>query len=311
LEPEQLEIAIRQTQALTDRPFAINLFTPMQKTSVSDGQVQKAINATQSYRQKLGLSTPVVAPPYHPDFEKQFPIILQTKPAVFSFIFGLLDASLIRECRRQGILTMGTATTLEEGLALERSGVDAVIAQGVEAGAHRGMFSPEDEDPLIGTLALSRILTTHLRIPIIAAGGIMDGRGIAAALMLGAQAAQLGTAFLTCDEAGTSSAYRQVLLNPEKPLTRLTRAFSGRWARGLENQFLKEMKAKSDSILPFPVQNSFTRDIRNRATQANQSEFLSLWAGQGVNLIRSMPASQLINTLFQELEEALTNQKED
>lgn len=157
---------------------------------------------------------------------------------------------------------MGTATTLEEGLTLQEYGVDAVIAQGAEAGGHRGTFTPEQYDSLIGTFALTRILSQNLKIPVIASGGIMDGRGIVAALTLGAQAAQMGTAFLLCEEAGTSAPYRVALNQVQDKGTRLTRVFSGRWARGIPNRFMLEMEYAS--ILPFPAQNAFTRDIRKK-----------------------------------------------
>lgn len=305
LEPAELERVTRRIKLLTQRPFAINLFAPLPEPRLNKAQVQAALDATQNYRQELGIPDPALTPPFMPDFEKQFSVVLREKPAVFSFTFGLLDRGLLQECRKREILTIGTATTLEEGLALQEIGVDAVVAQGAEAGAHRGTFSSEQEDRLIGIVALIRILVSRLRIPVIAAGGIMDGRGIAAVLTLGAQAAQLGTAFLACDESGISQAYRNALLDPKPKVTRLTRAFSGRWARGLENRFMLEMASKEKAILPFPAQNTFTQDIRKKATQLGLSDYLSLWAGQGVALIRSMKAETLVKTLFKETSDAI------
>jgi nitronate monooxygenase len=231
--------------------------------------------------------------------------VIEERPAVFSFTFGLPDPAALRECREHGILTIGTATTPEEGLALQEAGVDGVVAQGAEAGAQRGTFSAEREDSFIGLAALVSALVARLEIPVIGAGGIMNGRGIAATLSLGAQAAQLGTAFLACDESGISRAYRQALLDPKRGRTRLTRAFSGRWARGLENRFIVEMASKEEAILPFPAQNAFTQDIRKKAAELEVPDFLSLWAGQGVGLIRSMRAEALVNGLFKETLDAM------
>jgi nitronate monooxygenase len=208
----------------------------------------------------------------------------------------------VQKCRSRGICTVGTATSLPEALALQEIGVDAVVAQGVEAGGHRGIFSARAEDPAIGTLALVRLMTARLNIPVIAAGGIMDGRGIAAAAALGADAAQLGTAFLACKESGISGAYRAALLNPEPKATRITRSFSGRLARGLENRLMHEMEGKP--LLPFPAQNSLTQDIRRKAAELNRREFLSMWAGQAVDLIRPATAGDLVKELLAEYRKA-------
>lgn len=304
--PEQIQAAIDSVRSKTTRPFAINLFTPMPSVSLEASQVKVAIEATQSYRKEMGLSAPQVKAPFHPDFEKQFEVVLRNKPAVFSFVFGLLDRSYLNECKKLGIFTMGTATTLDEGLLLEDSGVDAVVAQGFEAGGHHGIFDPAVENPGVGVFALTRSLVAKLKIPVMAAGGIMDGNGIAAALALGAQAAQMGTAFLLCKESGASQPYRDALSKAGTKKTQITRAFSGRWARGLENRFMMEMKDRPQAILPFPAQNAFTRDIRNQSAKNGSSDFLSLWAGEGVDLIRTgLTAAQLIESLKAETRAAL------
>lgn len=309
LSPAQLRAEIARVREMTARPFAVNLFTKVPSIELEADQIAAARAATRAYRDELGLPEPNLAPPFHPNVEEQLDAVLDAQPAVMSFVFGLLDRRHIDACRARGVLTMGTATTLPEGLALEASGVDAVVAQGVEAGGHRGLFDPGAEDPGIGTLALTRALAAELSIPVVAAGGIMDGRGIAAALALGAQAAQMGTAFLLCDEAGTSEPYRRALKDARGAAdarTELTRAFSGRWARGLKNRFLTEMKRDPGAVLPFPAQNAFTRDLRQKSAQAGSSELLSLWAGEGVRQIRpSGSAAQLIEALETETEEAI------
>jgi nitronate monooxygenase len=230
---------------------------------------------------------------------------MNERPAVFSFTFGVPDQKFLAECRKGGILMFGTATTPEEGLALQESGVDAVVAQGAEAGAQRGTFSTEGRDPFIGLAALIPALVSRLHVPVIAAGGIMNGAGIVAAIALGAKAAQLGTAFLACDESGISRPYRNALLDPGRRVTRPTRAFSGRWARGLENRFIVEMASRENAILPFPAQNAFTQDIRKKATEMGHPDYLSLWAGQGVGLIRAMNAETLVKTLLKETSDAI------
>lgn len=304
LSPQGIEQAIKETQKLTQRPFGANLFAPASTPTLNKAAIDAACNATQAYRQELGLIEPSLQAPFTENFEEQFTSVLRCRPAALSYTFGLIKKELLQECRQQKIVTIGTATTVEEGLLLQEYGVDAVIAQGAEAGGHRGTFTPEQYDSLIGTFALTRLLAKSLHIPVIASGGIMDGRGIVAALTLGAQAAQMGTAFLLCDEAGTSEPYRAALNHAQG--TQLTRVFSGRWARGIPNRFMLEME--HSLILPFPAQNAFTRDIRKKAAESDKAEFLSLWAGQGVNLIRSMSASKLVETFYQEAVDALAQQ---
>jgi len=300
--PEAIDTLIQKTRQQTTKPFAVNLFAPQAEPLVTPEQIKSALAATEDYRRELGIPTPPdLTPPFAHDFEKEFEAVLSGAPAVFSFTFGLVSREHLAACRKRGILTIGTATTLEEALALQDSGVDAVVAQGVEAGGHRGVFSASSPDPAINTLDLTRDLASNLEIPVIAAGAIMDGAGIRAALNAGAQAVQLGTAFLLCDEAGTSQAYRKALTSPGPKNTRLTKVFSGRNARGLENRFMLEMEAKGASILPFPAQNNLTRDIRKKATQLDRPEYLSLWAGKGVHRLRKMPAADLVQTLVKEL----------
>jgi nitronate monooxygenase len=305
LNPNELAKAIRQIKTLTRRPFAVNLFAPSPEPALNENQIHAAIMATKIYRQELGIPDPSLCSPFAQDFEAQFSVIIKERPAAFSFTFGVPERKFLDECRTRGILTFGTATTLKEGLALQKAGVDGVVAQGAEAGAQRGTFSGQKEDLFIGLGALVPTLASELHIPIIAAGGIMNGKGIAAAVALGAAAAQLGTAFLACDESGISKTYRSALLDPERRRTRLTRAFTGRWARGLENRFIVEMANKEDAVLPFPAQNAFTQDIRKKATELGLPDYLSLWAGQGVGLIRAMNAEALVKTLFKETSDAI------
>jgi nitronate monooxygenase len=302
LSPDDIVSAVQRVRNLTQRPFAINLFTAMPEVRMSDMQFKAAIEKTRPYRQELGLRDPELKPPLHPDFDRQFEAVLKSQPAAFSFIFGRLDRHYLVSCRAQGIYSIGTATTLEEGLILEEMGVDAVVGQGVEAGAHRGMFDATAMDSGVPAQTLTLALAKKLKIPVIAAGGFMNGRDISRALDNGAQAVQMGTAFLLCPEAGTSKPYREALLRHRSIPTQLTRAFSGRWARGLPNRFMKEIDSAPESILPFPLQNAFTRDIRAKSAQIGSADCLSLWAGAGVASIRAdRPVEELIHTLLTEM----------
>ena len=204
---------------------------------------------------------------------------------------------------------MGTATTVAEALAWADVGADAVCASGMEAGGHRGSFLGDFATSMIGTLALVPQCVDALcprGVAVIAAGGIMDGRGIACALALGAQAVQMGTAFLTCPESAIGPAYREALAHAQATDTRTTRIFSGRPARGIVNRMMQALQADEATVPPYPVQNALTGALRRAAAQAGQADCLSLWAGQGVAQVRPMPAAQLVALLAQEWQQATT-----
>jgi nitronate monooxygenase len=210
----------------------------------------------------------------------------------------------MRQLKERDIFVIGTATTVREAVALEAAGCDAVVAQGTEAGAHRGTFLVPFHDALIGTIALVPQVVDAVRIPVIASGGIMDGRGIVAALALGASAVQMGTAFLTCDEAGTSAPYRQALATATEDATTITDAFSGRPARGLRNRYIAEFESAHLSPLSYPWQNALTRNLRRAAAANNDPSALALWAGQGVRMIKPRPVHQLMQDLEAEIQRA-------
>jgi nitronate monooxygenase len=237
-------------------------------------------------------------------FDEQLAAALDSGAAVFSFTFGLLPASAVTAIKGRGMFLIGTATTVAEAVALEQAGVDAIVTQGSEAGGHRGTFAAPFDMGMVGTLALVPQVVDAVTVPVIASGGIMDGRGIAAALALGASAVQMGTAFLTCDEAGVPDAYKEAILRTCEHETRLTRAFSGRPARGIINRFMTEVDRAdaTEAILPFPLQNALTRPLRNAAAQQGRADYLSLWAGQGMRLARRQPAAALIARLAHETE---------
>src|SRR5712664_2542851 len=288
LEPPKLREEIRAVRAATSRPFAVNLFAD-EGVSANDRTLRAAQDATARYRTAPGIA-----------LREAFTVLLEERVPVFSFTFGIPPREMLESCRKAGILTMGTATTVAEARALEQAGVDFICAQGAEAGGHRGTFDRDAEPALIGTVALVPQIADAVRVPVIAAGGVMDGRGFAAALALGASAVSLGTAFLRCPEAGTSGPYRAALREARDDSTVITRAFSGRAARGLANRFTREMSG--EPLAPFPVQNALTREIRAAATKAGDSGLLSLWAGQGAPMLREEPAREIVARIVREAE---------
>lgn len=299
LTPDQIADSSRAVRERTTRPFGINLFAPLPSPGPADAAA--AIARVAPYYAELGLPPP--EPPSLPasGFDAQLRACLESGAAMFSFTIGLVPEEAIRAAQSRGMFVAGTATTVEEALALERGGVDAVVAQGSEAGGHRGSFSTDLEDGLVGTMALVPQIADAVKIPVVASGGIMDGRGIVAALALGASAAQLGTAFLVADEAGVPQAYKAAILAAREEDTRLTRAFSGRPARGIVNRFLTEVgTGEAVAILPFPLQNVLTRPLRTAAARQERAEFLSLWAGQGVRMARRQPAADIVARLARE-----------
>lgn len=303
--PEQvleLSLGVRQK---TSRPFGLNLFAPLPAPGPTDAQ--SAMQRVAPFYRELGLPAPATPEPPRNSFAEQLATCLRTDASVFSFTFGLLPADAIAAIKQRGLFLMGTATTVDEAVALERAGVDAVIAQGSEAGGHRGTFLGDFSAAMIGTISLVPQVVDAVRVPVVASGGIMDGRGIAAALALGASAVQLGTAFLTCAESGVCDGYKQTILAAGEDETRVTRAFSGRPARGIVNRFMRQVESAdaSDAILPFPLQNALTRPMRAAAARQNRPEYLSLWAGQGVRLARRQSAAELVTTLVAETDAAL------
>ncbi|KAA1182278.1 nitronate monooxygenase [Rhizobium tropici] len=295
-----IEAFADQVRQRTERPFSINLFIPHSIPEVAADRFEHAVAATAQYRQELELPSPQLEAPYEEDFDAQFDAVLRVKPACFSFVFGLLSADHVREAKKAGIPLIGTATTLEEARTLEDSGVDAIVLQGFEAGGHRGIFDAAAADPEIGVRDLLAQCVGTIRVPLIAAGGIMTSGDIRSVLQAGAQAVQMGTAFLACAEAGTSTPYRGKLLETSERRTRTTRAFSGRFARGIENRFMDEMDGEPDAILSFPAQNKFTRDMRGASTAKGSPDFLSLWSGTGRGELWQGSAAALIKRLFED-----------
>jgi len=302
LSPQAIAEQTEKVRALTRRPFMLNLFV-QQKPAPAARQVSEAAELLRPLWEPFGWSELPKPAKWCEDFQPQFDALLEARPALASFTFGILTREQVDSLHRAGIFVVGTATSVAEGQAWQAVGADAVCAQGIEAGGHRGTFIGAQNQGL-GTMVLVPAMASAVTIPVIAAGGIMDGRGIAAALALGAEAAQMGTAFLTTDESGIHASYKERLLEardaPARAVTRLTRAFSGRYARGLVNRFMDTMEAVESQIPDYPVQNALTGAIRAQAGRLNETELMSLWAGQGVSMVRAMPAARLIEQLVAE-----------
>ena len=304
LTPGQIVETARAVRARTARPFGINLFAPLPAPE-PPREPGRALDRLAPFYAELGLPRPELPTLAADSFGEQLAAALESGAAVFSFTFGLLPAAALEAIRARGMFVIGTATTVGEAVSLETAGVDAIVTQGSEAGGHRGTFAGAFEAGLVGTMALVPQVVDAVKVPVIASGGIMDGRGIAAALALGASAVQMGTAFLTCHEAGIPDAYKEAILRAHEDETRLTRAFSGRPARGIVNRFMTEIDRTPEAILSFPLQNALTRPLRSAAARQGRAEFLSLWAGQAVRLARRQSAADLVARLALETEEAV------
>ena len=238
-------------------------------------------------RADLGLPPGSPLARYAPDFRAQLDMLIELRVPLASFTFGLLPADDVARLHANGLYVIGTATHVAEGVAWRDAGADAIAAQGAEAGAHRGTFIGAFEDALIGTMALVPQLVDATGLPVLAAGGIMDGRGIVAALALGAQAAVMGTAFLTCHESAIPQAWKTRVRAMSDTSTSVTRAITGRHARGIRNPLMRRLSETMDKIAPYPVQNALTQELRQTASRAQNGDYLSLWSGQGAPLGRA------------------------
>lgn len=288
----------------TGRPFVVNLWLPSgdQNPQTDDSSFRAWMAPLEQYFAELGIALPSQPPRFLPDFDEQFDALLNARPAVASFVFGVPSEDQIEQLHSVGTRVIGTATTVAEGRVLAAAGVDAVIATGFEAGGHRVSFLAEPENSLIGLFALVPQLVDAVDVPVIAAGGIADARGVAAALTLGASAAQLGTAFLVCTESAISDAHRSRILGADTESTDaestvLTRVFSGRLARGIPNRMLRELESSETAPAPFPVQNWLTAHVKAEAARRGDSELMSLWAGQAASLVRQRDAAELVDAL--------------
>lgn len=303
-QPEDMKKQAAWVRAKTDKPFGINLFTSPQPTQIDAATQRPALAAVAGYYKELGLPAPEAAnAPYAPDLNAQLDAVEAIAPRVFTAHLSDLPLERLQKLRARNILLGGSATCIAEAKRLESLGFDFVIAQGGEAGGHRGTYLRDPYESLTGTLALVRLVTRNVKLPVVAAGGIMDGAGIAAALALGAQLAQLGTAFISCPESGASQVHKDMLARATEDDTRITEKFSGKPARGLANRFIREMQNAPQ--LAFPAQNSVTGKLRQASAKAGKPDFVALWAGQAAPLSRALPAAELVRVLQEEAVSAI------
>lgn len=289
----------------TNKPFNINLWVndrDARLETFDDEAYQKLLELFIPYFNELGLPLPVRPTELGEKFEDQVEAIFEAKPKVFSFVYGIPSSVILEKCKSLGILTIGAATTVDEAIALENAGVDAIVATGFEAGGHRVSFLRSAEDSLTGTFALIPQVGDTITIPIIAAGGIADARGIKAALTLGADAVQMGTAFLATTQSNASQDHKDKLFTAEARYTTLTKVFTGRLSRGIRNRLTEELKNHDDLFAPYPLQSKFMGLLKAYpATSNSNPEFKSFWAGQSASLLKHRDAKILLETLVSEM----------
>ncbi|HKC35334.1 MAG TPA: nitronate monooxygenase, partial [Chitinophagaceae bacterium] len=246
------------------------------------------------------LSIPLPEKPAIPanQFEEQAQAVIDESPPVLSFLFGIPSSEILDNCRKKNIKTIGTATTADEALALEAAGVDAIVVSGFEAGGHRGSFIRSPEASLTGTFVLIPQVADKVKIPIIAAGGIADGRGIVAALTLGADAVQIGTAFLACEESNATIEHKAKLFSESARYTVLTKMFTGRLSRGIKNKLSDELEACENNFAPYPIQKIFFNSLRTEAITQEKHDLINFWAGQIAPILKYNKADELFYSLI-------------
>lgn len=301
LTPEVLRAELAAIRAGTDKPFNVNFFchTPPAPDAAREAAWRKTLTP---YYREFGIDADSIAagPGRAPFSAAIADIVEEFAPPVVSFHFGLPEPDLLARVRGWGAKILGCATTLEEALWLEAHGADAIIAQGLEAGGHRGIFLSDDLATQLGTLALLQQIVAAVKIPVIAAGAIANAEGVQAALRLGAAAVQIGTAYLLCPEATTSAVHRAVLKSAAADSTALTNLFTGRPARGIVNRVMREMGPINPAVPAFPLATSAITPLRAKAEAQGSGDFSPLWAGQNVHGCREISAAELTRLLIKD-----------
>jgi nitronate monooxygenase len=299
---EQARAMLRETAEQTGKPFNVNVFC--HRPAVRDvARESQWLQFLAGFFAEFGAEPPLSLREIYTSFvedAEMLLMLLEEKPAVVSFHFGLPAQPAIDALKAAGILLLCSVTSLAEAHAAERAGVHALVAQGYEAGGHRGVFDP-GQDLQMGTLALVRVLADACRLPVIAAGGIMDGAGINAVMQLGASAAQLGTAFILCPESSANGAYREALKGPRAHQTRVTSVISGRPARGLVNRNFTSLEGAGIALPDYPLTYDANKALNAAAAARANSDFAVQWAGQGAPLARQLPAAALVRLLMAEM----------
>ncbi len=298
LSPSEILETASSIRKLTSRPFGLNLWVSNHDEGGAHPSREALLrmrDALRPYYTELGIDPPEPESKTVFDFEEQARAIIEARPAVFSFIFGIPSRDIIAACKRAGIIMAASATTVDEARALEQAGVDVIVASGSEAGGHRPSFLASAEDSLTGTMSLTPQVAGAVEIPVIAAGGIADARGVAAAMALGAQAAQIGTAFLACEESGAPALHRDLLFDPAAHRTALSRVYTGRLARAVFNRLPNDLRGAP--LLPYPAQLWTMSPLHEAALQKGRADLMSLWSGQSASLLRHRTVESLMATL--------------
>ncbi|WP_078433589.1 NAD(P)H-dependent flavin oxidoreductase [Metabacillus halosaccharovorans] len=302
--PNQMREQIKEIKQLTSNPFGINLFVP-DEYDVIEEEVKSVNEILNPIRKQLDLpgKDSVEIPNFNTVFETfidQIGVVIEEKVPICSFTFGIPSKKVIAKLKKNNIILVGTATTVREAVENEKAGMDIVVVQGSEAGGHRGNFIDGYQESLVGLMSLIPQVVDNVNIPVISAGGIMDGRGLMASICVGAKGVQMGTAFLTCIESGAHKIHKEAILNATEDNTVLTRSFSGKWARGIKNKFILEMQRHERFLPDFPVLNILTQDIRKTSSDQNNLDFVSLWSGQSPRLAKSQTVESLIKNIIAE-----------
>jgi nitronate monooxygenase len=303
LSPQELIAVNSKIKAATNKPYNINLWVSDNDVSngmITDKQYEMAVKIFKPYFEEVGISLPEKPVPIKSKFENQVQVILDIRPMLFSFVFGIPSAVILEQCHKVGILTAGTATTLDEALALEAAGVDMIIASGFEAGGHRPSFLAAAESSTTGTFVLIQLIKEKVKTPVVAAGGIANGKAVAAALALGADAAQIGTAFLATDESNATAIHKQMLFSDAAKYTNLSRAFTGRLGRGIASRIAKDLIHKENSFLPFPLQSQFMSELKKAATEQKKWDLILFWGGQIAPALKHTKAAELMRSVLEE-----------
>jgi nitronate monooxygenase len=306
LAPVAIKDVIAEIRSLTSKPFAMNLWVSMEDAGAPTSDEKafgRSLSPLAADLATLGAPPPTYKPYSPKRFEDQARVLLDAKVPAFSFIFGIPPREILEECRARGIVTLGTATTPDEAAALQEAGVDAIAASGFEAGGHRGSFLRPAEDSLTGAMSLVPQVVDSVDVPVIAAGGIGDARGVIAALALGAKAVQMGTVFLACEESGASPLHRHALRERKAGHTALTKGFTGRLARAIHNRVMEDLNRTGTEILPYPLQRELVRNLAIVAEAAGRADLVPMWAGQSASLSTCTDVLAFLTSLIEEVVE--------
>ncbi|MGH1485838.1 MAG: NAD(P)H-dependent flavin oxidoreductase [Cellvibrionaceae bacterium] len=310
LSPNEINNLTLSIQKKTNKPFAINLWVSDHDPDgleMSETEFVDYLEYFKPFYDELDLTYPTYPQKYAERYEEQVEALLETPPPVFSFVFGIPSQLILKECRRKNIITMGAATTVDEALAIEEAGVDVVLVTGLEAGGHRVSFLKKAEDSLMEITPLLQQTLKKVSTPVVAAGGISTVDDIDAVLSLGAEGVQIGTAFLACQESGASAMHRQMILSDDAKNTVLSRAFTGRLARFIQNEFIEIVNNSVNLPLPFPIQSFFTAPLKKASAESFIKKFGSYYAGQGAPKLSHENVTDLMNSFIEGMNNLKSN----